>query len=56
MVHDKILSISEEDVSDWEGIVDVIVERKDTLMTFAIDRGGEQMDIDFKLQSSGGRG
>jgi regulator of sigma E protease len=50
MVHDEILSISGVEVSDWEGIVDVIVERKDTLMTFVIDRGGEQMNVDFKCR------
>jgi regulator of sigma E protease len=55
MVQDKILSISGIDVANWEEIVDVIIEEKDTVMTFTIDRGGEIKDIDFKCRIDGKR-
>ncbi len=55
MVNDKILSISGTDVANWDDIVDVIIEHKDSVMTFAVDRGGETEDIDFKCKIENNR-
>ncbi|UCH82897.1 MAG: RIP metalloprotease RseP [Candidatus Latescibacterota bacterium] len=55
MVHDKILRIDDCDVANWDDIVDAIYERRDTVMTLVIDRGGERIDVDFKCRVEGNR-
>ncbi|MEJ2721646.1 MAG: RIP metalloprotease RseP [bacterium] len=54
-VNDKILSISGVPVENWEDVVNVIIEKKDSVMTFAIERHGKKMDIDFKPRLVGRR-
>jgi len=55
MVQDKILSIDDVEVANWDQIVDAIFERRDSVMTFSVDRGGEVMAIDFKCRIEGNR-